>query len=136
MMMEYPEKVSIAIEEGILDCFDSEELKRLGHTISGEAGDMASLVGDLEGGPVKERLLKLMMERPFSDREIADRVFDDNIKQVRNKWYKGRHALLKRELIKAQHTGDRALSDRALRDRDRLLKEERGLANNEKGDQI
>jgi len=136
MMMEYPEKVSIAIEEGILDCFDSEELKRLGQTISGEAGDMASLVGDLEGGPVKERLLKLMMERPFSDREIADRVFDDNIKQVRNKWYKGRHALLKRELIKAQHTGDRALSDRALRDRDRLLKEERGLANNEKGDQI
>ncbi|MBW2561599.1 MAG: hypothetical protein JRE40_12200, partial [Deltaproteobacteria bacterium] len=136
MMMEYPEKVPAVLEEGILDCFDSEELKRLGQTIAGERGDMTSLVGDLEDGPVKERLLKLMMEQPFSDSEIADRVFDDNIKQVRNKWYKGRQALLKRELIRAQHTGDRALSDSLLRDRDRLLKEERGLANNEKSDQI
>jgi len=136
MMMEYPEKVPVVAREGVLNCFGSEELKRLGEAITGEGGDMASLIGDLEDSPVKERLLKLMMERPFPDREIADRVFDDNIKQVRSKWYKGRHALLKRELIKAQHTGDRELSDSLLRDRDRLLKEERGLANNEKSDQI
>ncbi len=136
MMLEYPEKVPVAAREGILDCFGSEELKRLGQTITGETGDRTSLVGDLEDGPVKERLLKLMMEQPFSDREIVDRVFDDNIKQVRNKWYKGRQALLKRDLIRAQHTGDKALSDSLLRDRNRLLKEERGLANNEKSDQI
>jgi len=136
MMMEYPEKIPVAAREGILDCFDSEELKELGQTIIGDSGDMSSLVGDLEDGPVKARLLKLMMERPFSDREIADRVFNDNIKQIRNKWYKGKNALLKRELIRAQHAGDRALSDSLLRDRNRLLKEERGLANNEKGDQI
>ncbi len=136
MMMEYPEKIPVADREGILDCFDSEELKELGQTIIGETGDASSLVGDLEDGLVKERLLRLMMEQPFSDREIADRVFNDNIKQIRNKWYKGKNALLKRELIRAQHAGDRALSDSLLRDRDRLLKEERGRSNNEKSDQI
>ena len=136
MMMEYPEKVPVVLEEGILDCFGSEELKKLGQTITGEGGDMASLLGDLEDGPVKERLLKLMMEQPFSDRGIADRAFNDNIKKVRNRWYKGRYALLQRDLGKAQHTGDRALSESLMRDIDRLLKEERGLANDEKSDQI
>jgi DNA primase len=136
MMMEYPEKIPIVVEEGILDYFGSEQLKRVGRTITKEGGDMASLVGDLEEGLVKKRLLKLMIEQPFPNGEVADRVFRDNINQVRSRWYRGRQALLKRELIRAQHAGDRALSDSLLRDRDRLLKEERGQSSNEKSDQI
>ncbi|MDD5722378.1 MAG: DNA primase [Syntrophales bacterium] len=136
MMMEYPEKLPIVAREGILDCFGSEELKRLGQMITGETGEVTSLVSELEDGPVKDSLLKLMMERPFSDREIADRFFDDSIKKVRNKWYKGRYALLQKDLSRAQHTGNRVLRESLLRDIDRLLKEERGLANNEKSDQI
>ena len=77
-----------------------------------------------------------MMEQPFVDKEIAGRVFDDNIRQIRNKWYKSRHTILKNKLIKARDTGDRELSDSLLRDRDRLLKEERGLPENEKSNQI
>ncbi len=136
MMMEYPEKIPVVKSEGILDFFDSEELKSLGNRIIEERGDAASMVTGFENGPVKQKLLKLMMERPFSDKLIIDRVFDDNIGQVRKKWYRGKGALLKRELIMAQNKGDRALSDRLLRDRDRLLKEERGLAKNEKSDQV
>ncbi|MBW2544455.1 MAG: DNA primase [Deltaproteobacteria bacterium] len=136
MMMEYPEKIPVVVRDGILDCFASETLKKLGKAITGEVGDATSLVGDLEDGTVKERLLKLMMEQPFSDKEVAGRVFDDNIKQIRNKWYKGRHNMLKRELIRARDTDDRELSDSLLRERDRLLKEERGLFENGKNNQI
>jgi len=136
MMMEYPEKISVVAEEGVLEYFGSEVLRRLGQVIAEDRGDANSLVNDLEDGPVRERLMQLMMERPFPDREIADRVFADNIRQVRSRWYKSRHALLKKELLRAQHAGDRALSDSLLRDRDRLLKEERGLGDDEKGNQI
>ena len=136
MMTEYPEKIPEVTREGILDCFTSETLKRLGQTITEETGDMTSLIGALENGSVKERLLQLMMERPFSEREIADRVFDDNIKQVRNKWQKGRRALLTRELIRAREMDDRELSDSLLQERNNLLKEERGLTKNEKTNQV
>jgi DNA primase len=136
IMTEYPEKIPLAVQAGILDCFGSEELKKLGRAVTERRGDANALIGDLDDGPVKKRLLKLMMERPYADREIVDRVFDDNIRQIRNKWYKGKRALLARELIRARHAGDKALSESLLRDRDRLLREERGLANNEKSDQI
>ena len=136
MMIEYPEKIPVVVQDGILDCFASETLKKLGEAITGEVGDTISLVGDLEDGPVKESLLKLMMERPFFDKEVAGRVFDDNMRQIRNKWYKGRHNILKRELIRARDTDDRELSDSLLRERDRLLKEERGLFENEKTNQV
>ncbi len=136
MMMEYPEHISVVAEEGVIDSFGSEELKKLGNTIIERKGDTSSLIRDLGDGPVKARLLQLMMERPFPDSEIAGKVLHDNIRQVRNKWFKGRRALLKKELIRAQQTGDRTLSDSLLRDKDKLLKEERGLVNNEKGDQI
>jgi len=112
--------------------FASETLKKLGETLTGGVDDTISLISDMEDGSVKKRLLKLMMERPFSDKEIAGRVFDDNVRQIRNKWYKGRHNMLKRELIRARDTDNRELSDSLLREKDRLLKEEKGLFENEK----
>lgn len=136
MMIEYPEKIPVVVRDDILNCFASETLKELGKVITGGVGDTISLVGDLEDGPVKENLLKLMMESPFSDKEVADRVFDDNLRQIRNKWYKGRHNTLKRELIRARDANDRELSDNLLRERDSLLKEERGLFENEKNNQV
>lgn len=136
MMMEYPERVPAVARARVLDFFVSDELKRLGQVIIEGERDGNSLIDDLEDGPVKERLLKLMMEQPFSDSDIAGRELKDSILKIRGKWYKSRHALLKKELIRAQQMGDRALSDRLLRDKDKLLKEERGLVNNEKGDQI
>ena len=136
MMMEYPEKISVVTREGVLDCFASQTLKKLGETLTGGVDDTISLISDMEDGSVKKRLLKLMMERPFSDKEIAGRVFDDNVRQIRNKWYKGRHNMLKRELIRARDTDNRELSDSLLREKDRLLKEEKGLFENEKNNQV
>ncbi|MCD6486620.1 MAG: DNA primase [Syntrophobacterales bacterium] len=136
MMMEYPEKIPLVTREDILDCFVSETLKKLGDAITGKTGDAASLVGDLEDCSEKEQLLKLMMEHPVLDREIVERVFDDNIRQIKNKWYKNRHNALKRRLIRAREMDDRELSDSLLRERNRLLKEERGLTKNEKDNQL
>jgi len=136
MMMEYPEKIPVVVQDGILDCFASETLRKLGKTITEGVYDTIGLVGDLEDGPVKERLLKLMMECPFFDKEVAGRVFNDNVRQIRNKWYRGRHNMLKQELIRARNTDDRELSDSLLRERDRLSKEERGLFEDEKNNQV
>jgi len=136
MMMEYPDKIPLVTQENILDCFASEPLKRLGQTITAQTGDAGSLVGDMADGPVKERLLRLVMEHPVLDENIVSRVFDDNIKQIRNKWYRGRHNMLKRQLIRARETGDKELSESLLQEKDRLLKEERGLNKNEKNNQV
>jgi len=136
MMIEYPEKIPVVVRDDILSCLASETLKKLGKSITEGVDDTIGLVRDMEDGPAKENLLQLIMERPFSDQEVADRVFDDNLKKIRDKWYKGRHTILKRKLIRAQETNDRELSDSLLRERDRLLKEERGLFENEENNQV
>ena len=136
MMIEYPEKIHVVTREGILDCFASETLRKLGQAITDKTGDIAGFAGDMENGPVKEGLLKLAMEPPVMDREIVGRVFDDNIRQIKKKWYKSRHALLKRKLIRAREMDDSELSSSLLQERNRLLKEERGLTGNEKNNQV
>ncbi|MEA2013968.1 MAG: DNA primase [Thermodesulfobacteriota bacterium] len=132
MMMEYPEKIPVVVRDGILDYFSSETLSELGKRIIDGVDDISSLVGDLEDGSVREKLLKLMIEQPVLDGDMAGRVFDDNVRQIRTKWYKGRHTILKRDLIRARDTDDIELSNSLLREKDRLLKEERRLSNNEK----
>jgi len=37
--------------------------------------DISGLAGNLEDGPVKERLLKLMMERPIFDEKVSRQGF-------------------------------------------------------------
>ncbi len=131
LMCEYPEKISRVIDEKTIDYFVSPELRSLGQALIGsfekdDGRGIPNLVNEMESGVVKEKLLKMMVEKQPLDEGIIDRVFEDTLKKIRVKWYKNRHKILKRELARAQEMGDKDLSARLLMEKGKLLKEEKG----------
>jgi DNA primase len=131
MMCEYPEKIPRVIDEKTIDYFVSSELRTLGQTLigsfeKGNGRDISDLVNEMDHGAVKEKLLRMMVEKQPFDEGVIDRVFEDTLKKIRVKWYKNRHKIIKRELARAQEMGDKDLSARLLMEKGKLLKEEKG----------
>ncbi len=132
MMLEYPFKIPEVIDGKVLDYFMSDDLKRLGNVLGQSYGrngklNISDVVGDLEGGFVKERLLKLTMTESPYDAAVVDRVFDDSVKRIKQKWYKGKCKGLNRELVKAQEMNDQKTWNTLLMEKEKLLKEEKEL---------
>jgi DNA primase len=131
MMCEYPEKIPRVIGEKTIDYFVSSELRTLGQALigsfeKGNGRDISDLVNEMEHDTVKEKLMKMMVEKQPFDEGVIDRVFEDTLKKIRVKWYKNRHKIIKRELARAQEMGDKDLSARLLMEKGKLLKEEKG----------
>jgi DNA primase len=131
MMCEYPEKIPRVIGEKTIDCFVSSELRTLGQALiasfeKGNGRGISDLVNEMDHGTVKEKLLKMMVEKQPFEAAVIDRVFEDTLKTIRVKWYKNRHKIIKRELARAQEMGDKDLSARLLMEKGKLLKEEKG----------
>jgi len=77
---------------------------------------------------VRTRLLDLLMrESPYRS-EWMDRLLADTIRKIRRKWYQERHRILKEKIVKAEEAGNRMLCEELLREKDRLHREEKGLA--------
>ncbi|MBW2636656.1 MAG: hypothetical protein JRC86_03880, partial [Deltaproteobacteria bacterium] len=96
MMCEYPEKIARVIDEKTIDYFVSSELRGLGQTLIGSfekdnGRGISDLVNEMEHGTVKEKLLKMMVEKQPFEEGVIDRVFEDTLKKIRVKWYKNRH---------------------------------------------
>jgi hypothetical protein len=135
MMLECPERIPAVAMSGVMACFTTEELRSLGErllTAAGKEGgaipDGFSLVNGLEEGPVRAKLLDLLMsESPYQE-EWMDRLFADTLRKIQRKWYKERHRMLKAQIVKADEAGNRELCDGLLREKERLLQEEKGLA--------
>jgi len=130
MMLEYPHKIPEIANSGILDYFTSEDLKRLGNILKqsyNKNGDISAsdIVSGLEDGALKKRLLKLIMSESPCDVTVADKIFTDLAKRIKQKWYKKKHIGLKRELIKAQEMDDLKSCNILLAEKQRLLTEER-----------
>jgi len=126
----YPDKISMLKDKTFLEYFTSLELKRLAGILTesfrkGKIKAPSDLVGDMEDGALKDKILKLMVEPNPFDPEVVDKVLTDAIKNLRDKWYRGRRKTLQRELIKAQEMDDQGLKDRLLLEKERLLKEEK-----------
>jgi DNA primase len=135
MMLECPDRIPAVAASGVLPCFTSEELRSLGERLLGDAEkqdgtipDLFSLVNGLEEGPVRARLLDLLMgESPYPE-ELIDRLVADTLRKIRRKWYKERHRILKGKIVKAEEAGDRELCDSLLREKEGLFQEEKRLA--------
>jgi hypothetical protein len=116
----------------VLACFTTEQLRSLGERLLAAAGkeggtmpDIFALVNGLEEGPVRSRLLDLLMgESPYQV-EWMDRLVADTLLKIRRKWYKERHRILKGKIVKAEEAGDRELCDSLLREKERLFQEEK-----------
>jgi DNA primase len=134
MMIESPDRIPAVAASGVLACFTTEELRSLAEGLlkafekeGGAIPDISPLVNGLEEGPVKARLLDLLMRESPYQAEWMDRLIADTIRKIQRKWYKERHRMLKGKIVKAEESGDRMMCDVLLREKERLMREEEGL---------
>ena len=132
IMLEYHDKIPAIIVTGVLDYFMNEELRVLGKALHGYPDGIGSLdtlliIDRLDNEPIKGRLLKLMIDESPYDERVIDRLIADTIKQIKRKWYKEKHRILKMKLIKAEEANDRDLCIHLLTEKERLLREEQRL---------
>ena len=134
MMLECPERIPAVATSGVLACFTTEELRSLGERLltaaekeGGAIPDVFSLVNGLEEGPVRAKLLDLLMgESPYPE-ELIDRLVADTIRKIRERSNRERGKILTRQIKEAERVKDQKLHDRLVAEKNRLLREEQGL---------
>jgi DNA primase len=67
------------------------------------------------------------MEAPPTDDAILEKNFTDNIRRIKEKWYKDQHRQLKFKLAQAQESGNEELSNKLLYEKENILTKEREL---------
>jgi DNA primase len=130
MMIENPSRIRDVIQGNILAFFMSDVLKSLGETIAashgeGEAPSLAGMVERIENRAVREKLLELTISAGQPDSAIRDRLFDDTVRRVKERWYKERQRDLRVRLLRAQEAGDQELFNRLLDEKERLRHEQK-----------
>lgn len=134
MMLEYPAQVSTVRESAVLAHFRTEELKSLGEKLlaSGRdemrVRDVSSLVGRLAEGPLRDKLLSLLVEESPYTEELIDRLMADTIRKIMERSHKEKSRMLTREIREAERMGNRELVDRLTLDVERLRKEKLSLS--------
>ncbi|MDO9558617.1 MAG: DNA primase [Syntrophales bacterium] len=133
LLLIHPEKIVPVTQTGILDYFTNRDLKNFGETLQSAAAglqpwDAVERVSRLDPGPIREGLMKKLMEaRPLEEEKILDRLIVDTTRQIRRRWYKEKLKALNPDIVKAQETGDTDRCRRLLVEKGRLLKEEKML---------
>jgi DNA primase len=132
LLLEYPQKITKIENENILDFFLQPELKVVGEKIV-EAYkllgfvDISIILAADEDKPLLERIHKLRMEAASVHDDLVEKIFADNIRQIKRKWYKEQHHQIKLRLGKAQDNGDEELLSNLLREKEKLLTKEKEL---------
>lgn len=133
LLLIHPEQIVPVAQTGVLEYFTNRDLKNFGQTLQNAAAglqpwDAVEMVSSLDPGPVREGLMKKLMEvRPFEEEKILDRLVVDTTRQIRRRWYKEKIKALNPDIVKAQETGDTDRCGRLLVEKDRLSKEEKML---------
>ena len=132
LLLEYPQKTDQVADENILDFFLQPELKALGKKIV----DAYKLLGFVDLGiilsaddeaPLREKIFRLMMEALPSDDVMLEKIFSDNVRQIKKKWYKDQHRQIKLKLAKAQEKGNEELLNKLVQEKEKLIIQEREL---------
>ena len=132
LLLEYPQRAIVAEKENILYFFLQPQLKVLGAKII----DAYKLLGFVDLGvilsadddaPLREKIFQLMMEALPADDEMLEKIFADNIRKIKKKWYKDQHRQIKLKLTQAQEKGNQELLNELLQEKEILLIREREL---------
>lgn len=131
LLVEYPQKTIQVESEKILDYFLQPELKDLGDKIVETYKllgfvDINVLLSTEEHLPLREKIFKLMMEAPPDD-TLLEKNFNDNVRRIKEKWYKDQHRQLKFKLAQAQESGNEELSRKLLCEKEKILIQEKEL---------
>jgi DNA primase len=134
IMLEYPHKIPEIAKENILDCFMSTNLKSLAEKLKDsfekkgpEGFDTSLFIQNIDNEIIRQKLLKRMIDENPYDEGIINRVITDARKQIKRKWYKEKSGILKREIRKAEESGNNELCKKLLEEKERLLREEKTL---------
>ena len=131
-MLEYPQKTAQAESKKVLDFFLQPELKILGGKIV-EAYkllgfvDINIILSADEDKPLLERINRLMMETLPADDNTLEKNFTDNIRRIKEKWYKEQHRQLKLKLAQAQERGNEELLKKLTYEKQNLMTQEKEL---------
>ncbi|MCX7635828.1 MAG: hypothetical protein N2Z74_08825, partial [Syntrophales bacterium] len=129
LLLDHPEKGEEVFRRGVLDCLTSPALRALAveirqRMVTGGSTDVSSLLETVTDEGIRLSLTAALVRGgPWEDSDIA-KFLDDAVRRLKAKWYRRRHQELRRELIKAQETGDEEACQRLLVEKTRLLKEE------------
>ena len=134
MMLEYPARLPVVRESGVLDCFRTEELKGLCEALlevegQGKAmGDITSLVGSVTDGPFRERLLALLVQESPYPGELVDRVMADTIRKIRERSNREKGKILTQMIREAEKANDMVLRDSLIVQKQKLRQADKGPA--------
>ncbi len=111
LMLEYPQNILLVENEDVLDYFLDEPLKDLGakmiqtYKLLGFI-DLHVLLPTDADKPLKDMIYKLSIEAPPTDESMVERNFADNIRRIKEKWYREKKRLLQHQLRQAQEEGN------------------------------
>ena len=134
LMLEFPQKALLVDSEKVLDYFLEPALKDLGtkivqtYKLLGYV-DVNVLLPSDEDKPLREHIYKMSMEAPPTDDDRVERNFVDNIRRIREKWYKEQKRQVQHKLRQAQEGGDPDLIRELTFQKQNLMKEEHNYLN-------
>ncbi len=134
MMLEHPGRAAAVGEFGVLDCFRTEELKMLGEALLAmdrhgkSMGDVTSLIDALTAGPLREKLLALLVQESPYPEALIDRLLADAIRKIRERSNRERGRILTRRIAEAEKAKNMELRDRLMLEKERIRQEEKGVA--------
>ena len=132
IMMENPSRIHDVVQGNVLAFFMSDTLRGLAETITtshrkGQPLRLAEMIDRIENGAVRETLLELTVSATSPDSAVSERLFDDTVKRIKERWYKERQRDLRVRLLRAQEAGDQELFNRLLDEKERLRHEQKDL---------
>ena len=132
LLLEYPQKTNYVESEKVLDFFLHPELKHLGEKIVETYRllgfvDINVILPSDDDRPLREKMHKLIMEASPTDDAMVEKNFTDNIRRIKEKWYKDQHRQLKLKLAYAQESGNEEILSSLLYEKAELIAKEREL---------
>lgn len=132
MMIENPSRIRDVVHGNVLAFFMNDALKRLAETITenhhkGETPCLADMIDRIENQAVRKKLLELTVSSGQPDGTLRDRLFEDTVRKIKERWYKERQRDLRVSLLRAQETGDQELFNWLLNEKERLRHEQKEL---------
>jgi DNA primase len=129
-ILEHPESIAKVRETGVLDYFIDADLKSLGGNIllsfneNVENRPAASFFLDcIDEGPLKEKILKSLVEEKDDDESVMKRYLSDTIRRIKQRWFQRKKKEMTMELGRAQAKGDQDLCSRLMQEKDQLITE-------------
>jgi len=132
LIMEYPQKITDVENENILDYLLQPDIRNLGKKIIDAYKllgfiDVGLILSAGENSALRDKIFQSMVKGLSVDDVTLEKIYKDNVRQIKRKWYKEQHRQIKIKLNKAQENGNEAMINELLYEKEKILIKEREL---------